>query len=106
MTSDFESYSQDSNLDRAKKKLVNPVKEEEFDSILDVPITISAVLGRTRLSIAEIVRLSEGSILDLEKAIGEPVEIFINDKQIAFGELMLIDDELSISISEIIDIIS
>ena len=104
MTSEFETYSENTNIDQAQPNRKTPIIESDLDSILDVPITISAVLGRTRLSVSEILKLSEGSILDLEKAIGEPVDVYINDKQIARGELMLVDDELSISITEIIDV--
>ena len=78
------------------------VSEADLDPVLDVPITITAILGRTHLAIADVLRLNEGSIVELDKAIGEPIDIYINDRIIARGEVTLVDDSLAITLSEII----
>jgi flagellar motor switch protein FliN/FliY len=79
-----------------------PVLEADLDPVLDVPITITAILGRTHLAIADVLRLNEGSIIELDKAIGEPIDIYINNRLIARGEVTLVDDNLAITLSEIV----
>lgn len=70
--------------------------------MLDVPIKLTAILGRTKLPIAEVLRLTEGSVLELEKAIGEPVDLLVNDRLVARGEVVLVDQQLGVTLSEIL----
>lgn len=78
------------------------IEEIDLDPVLDVPIVLTAVLGRTKLPIADVLRLAEGSILELEKAIGEPVDILVNDRVVARGEIVLIDNQLGITLGELL----
>jgi flagellar motor switch protein FliN/FliY len=77
------------------------IGEHDLDPVLDVPITLTAILGRTKLPIAEVLRLAEGSVLELEKAIGEPVDLLVNDRLVARGEVVLVDQQLGVTLSEI-----
>ncbi len=77
------------------------INENELDPVLDVPITLTAILGRTQLPIGDVLRLNAGSIVELDRAIGEPIDIFINNRLVARGEVVLIDDRLGITMSEI-----
>ena len=79
------------------------IRESDLDPVLDVPITLTAILGRTRLAIADVLRLNEGSIVELDKTIGEPIDIFINNRMIARGVVTLVDESLAITLSEIIE---
>ena len=77
------------------------IDERDLDPVLDVPIKLTAILGRTKLPISEVLRLAEGSVLELEKAIGEPVELLVNDRLVARGEVVLVDHQLGVTLSEI-----
>ncbi len=77
------------------------VGEADLDPVLDVPITLTAILGRTQLPISDVLRLNTGSIIELDRAIGEPIDIYINRQLVARGEVVLIEDQLGITISEI-----
>ncbi len=77
------------------------IEEHDLDPVLDVPIKLTAILGRTKLPISEVLRLAEGSVLELEKAIGEPVELLVNDRLVARGEVVLVDNQLGVTLSEI-----
>ena len=77
------------------------IDERDLDPVLDVPIKLTAILGRTKLPISEVLRLAEGSVLELEKAIGEPVELLVNDRLVARGEVVLVDNQLGVTLSEI-----
>lgn len=73
-----------------------------IDLILDVPLDISVVLGRTKKSIKDILNLSTGSLIELEKLAEEPVEILVNGKKIAFGEVVVVDENFGVRITSIV----
>lgn len=79
---------------------VPPMKN--MDLILDVPLDISVVLGRTRKSIQDILNLGTGSLIELEKLAEEPVEILVNGKQIALGEVVVVDENFGVRITSIV----
>lgn len=79
---------------------VPPIKN--IDLILDVPLDISVVLGRTKKSIQEILNLGTGSLIELDKLAEEPVEILVNGKQIAQGEVVVVDENFGIRITNIV----
>jgi len=81
-----------------------PVGESHrnLDLILDVPLNISVVLGRTKKSIKEILDLSTGSLIELDKLAEEPVEILVNGKKIAFGEVVVVDENFGVRITSIV----
>ncbi|OOM16283.1 flagellar motor switch protein FliN [Clostridium saccharobutylicum] len=79
---------------------VPPIKN--IDLILDVPLDISVVLGRTKKSIQEILNLGTGSLIELDKLAEEPVEILVNGKQIALGEVVVIDENFGVRITNIV----
>ncbi len=79
---------------------VPPIKNIEL--ILDVPLDISVVLGRTKKSIQDILNLGTGSLIELDKLAEEPVEILVNGKQIAFGEVVVVDENFGIRITNIL----
>ncbi|SLK15374.1 Putative Flagellar motor switch protein FliN [Clostridium chauvoei JF4335] len=76
---------------------------KNIDLILDVPLNISVVLGRTKKSIKDILNLSTGSLIELDKLAEEPVEILINGKQIALGEVVVIDESFGVRITSIVN---
>ena len=75
---------------------------ENIDLILDVPLDISVVLGRTKKSIKDILALGTGSLIELEKLAEEPVEILVNGKKIAFGEVVVVDENFGVRITSIV----
>ena len=92
------------DLDPSSPSKINSsmIEERDLDPVLDVPIKLTAILGRTKLPIADVLRLTEGSVLELEKAIGEPVDILVNDRLVARGEVVLVDQQLGVTLSQIL----
>jgi len=84
----------------APQNSVPPIKN--IDLILDVPLDISVVLGRTKKSIQDILNLGTGSLIELDKLAEEPVEILVNGKQIALGEVVVVDENFGIRITNIV----
>ena len=79
---------------------VPPIKN--IDLIMDVPLDISVVLGRTKKSIQDILNLGTGSLIELQKLAEEPVEILVNGKQIALGEVVVVDENFGVRITNIV----
>ena len=78
------------------------LSKADLDPVLDVPITVTAILGRAELPIIDVIKLAPGSIIELDRAVGEPVDIYINDRIVARGEVVLMDERLGITLSEVI----
>jgi flagellar motor switch protein FliN/FliY len=67
-----------------------------------VPVQIQAVLGRTQLDVSHLLRLSRGSVLELDRKVGEAIDIYVNNRLVARGEVVLVDDRLGVTMTEII----
>ncbi|MFV0348753.1 MAG: flagellar motor switch protein FliN [Halodesulfovibrio sp.] len=76
--------------------------KRELDFILDIPLDVSAELGRTRLLINELLQLGQGSVVELNKLAGEPLEIFVNGKLVARGEAVVINEKFGVRLTDII----
>jgi flagellar motor switch protein FliN len=70
--------------------------------VFDVPVNISAVLGRASLSVAQLLKLSSGSVLELDRKVGEAIDIYVNNRLVARGEVVIVDDRLGVTMTEII----
>ena len=70
--------------------------------VFDVPVNISAVLGRASLSVAQLLQLGQGSILELDRKVGEAIDIYVNNRLVARGEVVIVDDRLGVTMTEII----
>ncbi len=84
------------------KPAMLPVGDTNIGLILDVPLQVTVELGRTRKLIREILELAPGSVVELDKLAGEPVDILVNGKQIAKGEVVVIDENFGVRVTEII----
>ncbi|RUM67479.1 MAG: flagellar motor switch protein FliN [Sulfurospirillum sp.] len=76
---------------------------QEYEKVNDITVNLTTDLGQTTLTTGEILKLAKGSIIDLQKPAGESVEIFINNKIIGKGEVMVYEENLAVRINEILD---
>ena len=70
--------------------------------VFDVPVSISAVLGRSTLSVAQLLQLGQGSVLELDRKVGEAIDIYVNNRLVARGEVVVVDERLGVTMTEII----
>jgi flagellar motor switch protein FliN/FliY len=70
--------------------------------VFDVPVHISAVLGRASLSVAQLLQLNQGSVLELDRKVGEAIDIYVNNRLVARGEVVVVDERLGVTMTEII----
>lgn len=73
-----------------------------LDAVHDVAVKVQAVLGRARMTVGELLDLAAGTVVELDRRVGEPVDIFVNDRLIARGEVVLIDGALGVTLTEIV----
>ncbi|RUO71614.1 flagellar motor switch protein FliN [Idiomarina ramblicola] len=82
-----------------------PVTEEEkrkLDAILDIPVTISMEVGRSQISIRNLLQLNQGSVVELERVAGEPLDVLVNGTLIAHGEVVVVNDKFGIRLTDVI----
>ncbi len=70
--------------------------------VFDVPVNISAVLGKASMSVAQLLRLGAGSVLELDRKVGEAIDIYVNNRLVARGEVVIVDERLGVTMTEII----
>ncbi len=75
---------------------------QSLDFILDVPLKVTVELGRSKMAIREILQLAQGSVVELSKFAGEPLEVLVNDKLIARGEVVVVNEKFGIRLTDII----
>ncbi len=73
-----------------------------LESIYDVPVKVTAVLGKTRMNIAELMSLEAGAIVELDRRVGEPIDLYVNERLIARGELVMVDGVLGVTMTEVV----
>jgi flagellar motor switch protein FliN/FliY len=74
----------------------------DLEAVFDVPVHVSAVLGRTRMDVGELLKLGPGTVLELDRKVGEAIDIFVNNRLVARGEVVLVKERLGVTMTEII----
>jgi flagellar motor switch protein FliN len=74
----------------------------DLEAVFDVPVQVSAVLGRARMEVGELLRLGPGMVLELDRKVGEAIDIYVNNRLVARGEVVLVEDKLGVTMTEII----
>ena len=74
----------------------------DLATVFDVPVNISAVLGKSHMSVAQLLKLNKGSVLELDRKVGEAIDIFVNNRLVARGEVVVVEDRLGVTMTEII----
>ncbi|MET0968204.1 MAG: flagellar motor switch protein FliN [Tardiphaga sp.] len=74
----------------------------DLEAVFDVPVQVSAVLGRSKMDVGELLKLGPGTVLELDRRVGEAIDIYVNDRLVARGEVVLVEEKLGITMTEII----
>jgi len=75
---------------------------QDLEEVFDVPVTVSAVLGKSAMEVSQLLKLGKGAILELDRKVGEAIDIYVNDRLVARGEVVLVEDRLGVTMTEII----
>jgi flagellar motor switch protein FliN/FliY len=86
-------YSEDEQVSRIASDL---------EAVFDVPVQVSAVLGRSKMDVGALLKLGPGTVLELDRRVGEAIDIYVNNRLVARGEVVLVEDKLGVTMTEII----
>ena len=74
----------------------------DLEAVFDVPVQVSAVLGRSKMDVGELLKLGPGTVLELDRRVGESIDIYVNNRLVARGEVVLVEDKLGVTMTEIL----
>ncbi len=75
---------------------------QDLEAVYDVPVTVSAVLGKSGMEVSQLLKLGRGTVVELDRKVGEAIDIYVNDRLVARGEVVLVEDRLGVTMTEII----
>jgi len=75
---------------------------DDLEAVFDVPVKVSAVLGRAHMEVGDLLKLSPGTVLELDRKVGEAIDIYVNNRLVARGEVVLVEEKLGVTMTEII----
>jgi flagellar motor switch protein FliN len=79
-----------------------PKSAADLEQVLDVPVNVSAVLGKTRMEVSQLLKIAPGQLLELDRKVGEAIDIYVNNRLVARGEVVVVEDKLGVTMTEII----
>ena len=85
-----------------EKSNITVDEQRKLDTILDIPVTISMEVGRSKISIRNLLQLNQGSVVELERVAGEPLDVLVNGTLIAHGEVVVVNDKFGIRLTDVI----
>ena len=75
---------------------------QDLEAVFDVPVTVSAILGKNAMEVSQLLKLGKGTVVELDRKVGEAIDIYVNDRLVARGEVVLVEDRLGVTMTEII----
>ncbi len=80
-----------------------PRSARELEAVYDIPVTVSAVLGRATMQVSQLLKLGRGAVVELDRKLGEAIDVYVNNRLVARGEVVMVDDNrLGITMTEIV----
>jgi flagellar motor switch protein FliN/FliY len=73
-----------------------------LENVYDIPVQITVILGRTSMQVSQLLKLGRGAVIELDKKVGEPIDIFVNNRLVARGEVVVVEDRIGVTMTEII----
>ncbi len=86
----------------ANTPTIGDVAEKDLTAVYDIPVTVQAVLGRAQMQVSQLLKLGRGAVVELDRKVGEAVDIYVNNRLVARGEVVVVEDRLGITMTEII----
>lgn len=91
-----------STTDHLKNIIANDQNQKDLEAVFDVPVKVSAVLGSASMPVHQLLKLGRGAVIELDRRIGEAIDIYVNNLLVARGEVVMVEDRLGITMTEII----
>lgn len=102
MSQKQEQVTEQADFEELHDEKKGTVNSRDLDFLVDIPLEITVELGRTRMLIKDLLQLGQGSVIELEKLAGEPMEILVNGRLVALGEVVVINEKFGVRLTDII----
>jgi flagellar motor switch protein FliN/FliY len=79
-----------------------PQSAKDLEAVYDIPVQISAVLGRATMQVSQLLKLGRGAVVELDRKVGEAIDIYVNNRLVARGEVVIVDEHLGVTMTEIV----
>ena len=103
-----ETQTEDDSLGNSGDEIIEPDvpdvprSAKDLEAVYDIPVQVSAVLGKSTMEVSRLLRLGKGAVIELDRKVGEAIDIYVNNRLVARGEVVVLDDRLGITMAEII----
>ncbi len=81
-----------------------PTNAKELEAVYDIPVQVSAVLGKSTMRVSQLLKLGRGAVVELDRKVGEAIDIYVNNRLVARGEVVVVEDRLGVTMTEIVKI--
>jgi flagellar motor switch protein FliN/FliY len=82
--------------------LKSPQNARELEAVYEIPVQVSAVLGKATMQVSQLLKLGRGAVVELDRKVGEAIDIYVNNRLVARGEVVVVDDRLGVTMTEIV----
>lgn len=79
-----------------------PSSASDLEAVYDIPVKVSAILGKTHMKVSQLLKLNKGAIIELDRKVGEAIDIYVNNNLVARGEVVVVDEKLGITMTEVV----
>lgn len=79
-----------------------PESSQDLEAVYDIPVQVSAVLGKAHMQVSQLLKLGRGAVVELDRKVGEAIDIYVNNRLVARGEVVVVEDRLGVTMTEII----
>ncbi len=87
----------------APQQSADPLRSvQDLEAVYDVPVQVSAVLGKATMEVSQLLKLGRGAVVELDRKVGEAIDIYVNNRLVARGEVVIVDDRLGVTMTEIV----
>jgi flagellar motor switch protein FliN/FliY len=86
----------------ALSDLKAPQNGKELEAVYEIPVQVSAVLGKATMQVSQLLKLGRGAVVELDRKVGEAIDIYVNNRLVARGEVVVVDDRLGVTMTEIV----
>ena len=107
MTEHYEGEAMFEDLGQSRRRANGVTTSEahsatDLEAVFDVPVKVQAVLGRASIEVSQLIKLAPGAVIELDRRVGEAIDIYVNDRLVARGEVVLVDEHLGVTMTEIV----
>ena len=79
-----------------------PTSTSDLEAVYNIPVKVSAILGKANMTVSQLMKLNKGAIIELDRKVGEAIDIYVNNNLVARGEVVVVDDKLGITMTEVV----